>query len=188
MVSAQRQFPGDVFAGRSGVEGEFEVACLADEKAVGGQDGTIGIGDSDAEFAGAILRASQRGGEQEQECGVDQGGVDRNTAQIDSPRAAGNASEIFYSDDGRRLLDGSATTFGREGTCCSDMSSLLECCPFGLGHSEVVIVLEMRPSCARLGQPGGGLSLRSLWTGVPTYPSPHNLGALRSGDGGHDFL
>ena len=66
MVSAQRQFPGAVFAGRSGIEGEFEVACLADEKAVGGQDGTIGIGDSEAEFAGAILCPSQRGGEQEQ--------------------------------------------------------------------------------------------------------------------------
>src|SRR6266851_1010905 len=114
MVSAQGQFPGVVFAGRSSVEGEFEVACLADEKAVSGQDGAVGIGDSEAEFAGAILCPSQRGGEQEQECGVDQGGVDRNTAQIDSPRSAGDASEIFYSDDGRRLLDGSATTFGRE--------------------------------------------------------------------------
>jgi len=114
MVSTQRQFFGAVFAAGSSVEGKFEVACLADEKAVSGQDGAVGIGDSEAEFAGAILCPSQRGGEQEQECGVDQGGVDRNTAQIDSPRSAGDASEIFYSDDGRRLLDGSATTFGRE--------------------------------------------------------------------------
>jgi len=88
MVSAQRQFPGDVFAGRSGVEGELEVACLADEKAVGGQDGTVGIGDSEAKFAGSILRA-ERGDEQEKEGGVDQGCVDRNTAQMDSPRPAG---------------------------------------------------------------------------------------------------
>ena len=56
VVSAQRQFFGDVFAGGTGVEGEFEVACLADEKAVGGQDGAVGIADGDPEFAGAILR------------------------------------------------------------------------------------------------------------------------------------
>ena len=80
---------------RSGVEGEFEVACLADEKAVGGQDGTVGIGDREAEFAGAILRASQRGDEQEKKCGVDQGGVDRNTAQMDSPRSAGMPGDIL---------------------------------------------------------------------------------------------
>jgi hypothetical protein len=103
MVSAQRQFPGDVFAIRSGVEAEFEVACLADEKSVGGHDGTVGIGDSEAEFAGAILGASQRGDEHEQECGVDQGGVDRNTTQMDSPRPAGDAWGIFYSDRRRRL-------------------------------------------------------------------------------------
>jgi hypothetical protein len=83
MVSTQRQFFGDVFAVGSSVEGEFEVACLADEKAVGGQDSAVGIGDGEAEFAGAILRA-ERGDEQEQE-----GGVDRNTAQTDSPRSAG---------------------------------------------------------------------------------------------------
>jgi hypothetical protein len=110
MISAQRQFFGDVFSVRSGVEGEFEVACLADEKAVDGQDGTVGIGDGEAKFAGSILRASKRGDEQEKE-----DGVDRNTAQMDSPRPAGNALGIFYSDDGRRLRDGSATTFGREG-------------------------------------------------------------------------
>ena len=84
MVSAQRQFLGDVFAIGSSVEGELEVACLADQKAVGGQDSTIGIGDSEAEFAGAILCAGERGDEQEKE-----GGVDRNTAQMDSPRPAG---------------------------------------------------------------------------------------------------
>ena|SRR6266550_2213475 len=108
MVSAQRQFPGDVFAGRSGVEGELEVTCLTDEKAVGGQDGTVGIGDCEAEFPGAILRPSQRGGEQEKE-----GDVAQNKAQMDSPRSAGQALKIFYSDRGRRLLDGSASTFGR---------------------------------------------------------------------------
>jgi len=75
---------------------------------MGGQDGTVGIGDSEAEFAGAILCPSQRGGEQEKE-----GDVDQNTAQMDSPRSAGEALKIFYSDRGRRLLDGSATTFGR---------------------------------------------------------------------------
>src|ERR1700686_1940226 len=144
MVSAQRQFFGDVFAVGSSVEGEFEVACLADEKAVGGDDGTIGIGDSEAEFAGAILCPSQWGGEQEQECGVD-----RNTAQMDSPRPAGNALGIFYSDGRRRLRDRSATTFGREGTCCSYMSSPLECCPFGPQHSEMVAAFETRSSCAR---------------------------------------
>jgi len=57
MVGAQRQLLGGVFASGSGVEGEFEMACLADEKAVGGQDGAVGIGDGEAEFAGAILGA-----------------------------------------------------------------------------------------------------------------------------------
>ena len=88
MVSAQRQFPSDVFSVGSGVEGEFEVACLADEKAVGGQDGTVGIGDSEAKFAGAVLRASERGEEQEKK-----GGVNQNTAQMDSPRSAGECLE-----------------------------------------------------------------------------------------------
>jgi len=50
---------------------------------MGGQDGTVGIGDGEAEFAGAILRA-ERGDEQEKK-----GGVDRKTAQMDSPRSAG---------------------------------------------------------------------------------------------------
>src|ERR1700681_4630615 len=84
MVSAQRQSLGDVFAIGSGVEDEFEVACLADEEAVGDQDGAIGIGGGEAKFAGAILRAGQRGDEQEKK-----GGVDQNTAQMDSPRSAG---------------------------------------------------------------------------------------------------
>jgi len=57
MVGAQRQLPGSVFAGGSGVEGEFEVAGLANKKAVNGQDGAVGIGDGEAEFTGAILRA-----------------------------------------------------------------------------------------------------------------------------------
>ena len=95
MGSAQRQFPGDVFAVGSGVEDEFEVACLADEKAVGEQDGAVGVGHGEAEFPGAILSAGQRGDEQEQECGVDQGGIDRNTAQMDSPRSAGMPRAIL---------------------------------------------------------------------------------------------
>jgi len=114
MVSTQRQFFGAVFAAGSSVEGKFEVACLADEKAVSGQDGAVGIGDSEAEFAGAILRA-ERWDEQEKESGVDQDCVDRKTAQMDSPRSAGGCLGIFYSDDERRLLVISATTFGREG-------------------------------------------------------------------------
>jgi hypothetical protein len=88
MVSAQRQFFGDVFAVGNRVEGEFEVACLADEKAVGGQDGAVGIGDDEAKFAGAILRAGERGEEQEKK-----GSVDQNTAQMDSPRSAGECLE-----------------------------------------------------------------------------------------------
>jgi hypothetical protein len=168
MVSAQRQFFGDVFTVGSSVEGEFEVACLADEKAVGDQDGAVGIGDGEAKFAGAILRAGRRGDEQEKKDGVDQSGVDRNTAQMDSPRSAGDASRLFYSAGGRRLLDGSATTFGRERRCCSDMSSLLECCRFGLrilGNGDRV---------------GDEAELRSAWTGeapVPTWPVPTQAGA-----------
>jgi hypothetical protein len=172
MVSAQRQFPDDVFAGRSGVDGEFEVTCLADEKAVGGQDSAIGIGDSEAEFAGAILRA-ERGDEQEKKGGVDQGCVDRNTAQMDSPRPAGGCLGIFYSDDGRRLLDSSATTLGRERRCGSDMSSPLECCPFGLRHSEMLMALGMRPSCARAWTAGGGCPYATFGCTRRPYPHEH---------------
>jgi len=117
MVSAQRQLLGSVFAGGSGVEGKLEMAGLADEQAVGSQDSAIGIGDREAKFAGAILGAGQRGTQQEQKCGVDQGvdrGGDREKAQIDSPKSAGDASGIVYSGGGRRPLDESATTFGRE--------------------------------------------------------------------------
>ncbi len=89
MVSAQRQLLGRVFAAGSGVEGEFEVACLADEKSVGGQNGAVRIGDREAKFAGAILRARQRGAQQEQQCGIDQDSVCRDKAQMDSPRSAG---------------------------------------------------------------------------------------------------
>jgi hypothetical protein len=89
---------------------------------VGRQDGTVGIGDSEAEFAGAILCPSQQGGEQKQEYGAD-----RNTEQMDSPRPAGNACAIFYSDDERRLWDGSATTFGRERRGCSSILSVRTC-------------------------------------------------------------
>jgi hypothetical protein len=100
------------------------VARLADEKAVGGQDSAVGVGNRKAEFAGAILRA-ERGDEQEKK-----GGIDRKTAQMDSPRSAGDALGIFYSDGGRRPRDGSATTFERERRRCSDISSLPECCRF----------------------------------------------------------
>jgi hypothetical protein len=114
MVSTQRQFFGDVFAVGSSVEGKFEVACLADEKAVGGQDGAVGIGDGEAEFAGAILRASQRGEKQEKKSGVD-----RNTAQMDSPRAAGGGLGTFYSDDGPRLWTGALLLSGGRGRAVS---------------------------------------------------------------------
>jgi hypothetical protein len=164
MVSTQRQFFGDVFAGRSSVEGEFEVACLADEKAVGDQDGAVGIGDGEAKFAGAILCAGQRRDEQEKkgsidQDGIDQDGIDRNTAQMDSPRPAGDALGIFYSDRRRRLLDGSATTFGRERARCSCMSSLLECCRVRtstLGNGDRV---------------GDEAELRSAWTGEAPVPT-----------------
>jgi len=101
MVGAQRQLLGGVFAVGSGVEGKFEVAGLADEKAVGGQDGAVGIGDGEAEFAGAILRAGERGDKQEKKCGVDQG-----TAQRDSPRSAGGLGDILQRTR--------ATAVGRE--------------------------------------------------------------------------
>jgi len=87
---------------------------------VGGQNRAVGIGDREAEFAGAILRASERGDEQEQECCVDQDGVARNTTQMNSPRPAGDAWGIFYSGRRRRLWDGSATTFGRERAAALD--------------------------------------------------------------------
>ena len=112
MVSAQRQFFGDVFAIGSSVEGELEVAGLADQKAVRRQDSAVGVCYGKAEFAGAILCA-ERGDKREKEGGTDQGDLDQNTAQMDSPRSAGGL-EIFYRDDGWRLLDGSVTTFGRE--------------------------------------------------------------------------
>lgn len=60
MISAERQLFGGVFAGGRGVKGEFEVAGLADQKAVGGENGAVGIGDREAEFAGAILGAAER--------------------------------------------------------------------------------------------------------------------------------
>jgi hypothetical protein len=98
----------------------------------------------------------------------------RRTALIETRRRwilrgrRGNASGLFYSAGGRRLLDGSATTFGRERRCCSDMSSLLECCRFGLrilGNGDRV---------------GDEAELRSAWTGeapVPTWPVPTQAGA-----------
>jgi hypothetical protein len=101
MVGAQRQLLGRVFAVGSSVEAEFEVACLADEKAVGGQDGAVGIGDGEAEFTGAILGAGEQGDKQEKKCGVDQ-----DTAQMDSPRSAGSLGDILQRSQ--------ATAVGRE--------------------------------------------------------------------------
>jgi hypothetical protein len=125
MVSAQGQFPGDVFAVRGGVEGEFEVACLTDEKTAGGQDGAVGIGDCEAKFAGSILRASQRGGEQEQECSVNQDGVDRNTAQIDSPRSGGTPRRYFTAMTSGGCWTGALLLSGGRGRAAF-MSSLLK--------------------------------------------------------------
>ena len=99
------------------------MAGLADEKSVGGQDGAVGIGDGEAEFAGAILRVRQRSDQQENKCGADQGGLGRDKAQMDSPKSAGDASRIFYSDHGRRPLDGSATTFGREAAALGEQAA-----------------------------------------------------------------
>jgi len=93
------------------------MACLADEKSVGGQDGAVGIGDGETEFAGAILRAGQWGDQKENKRGADQGGLGQDKAQMDSPRSAGDAYAIFYSDHGRRLLDRSATTSVRGAGC-----------------------------------------------------------------------
>src|SRR4029077_12326161 len=90
----ERQFFGDVFAIRSSVEGELEAAGLADQKAVGRQDSAVGVCDGKAEFAGAILCA-EPGDKQENEGGIDQGDLDQNTAQMDSPRSAGEALGYF---------------------------------------------------------------------------------------------
>src|ERR1700675_3294820 len=109
MVSAQRQFFGDVFAVGTSVEGELEVAGLADQKAVRRQDSAVGVGDGKAEFARAILCA-ERGDKQEKYGGIDEGDLDQNTAQMDSPKSAGGLG-TFYSDDGRRLLDGKRSYF-----------------------------------------------------------------------------
>ena len=142
------------------------MACLADEKAVGGQDSTVGIGDGEAKFPGAILRASRRGDEQEKKGGVDQDGVDRNTAQMESPKSAGDASGLFYSDGGRRLWDGSATTFGREG-------GLLYL------YERPARMLPVRTSTFRNGDGAGdGAELRSAWTDecVRPYASRADFG------------
>ena len=94
MVSAQRQFFGDVFAIGSSIEGELEVAGLADQKAVRRQDSAVGVCDGKAEFAEAILCAD-RGDKQEKEGGIDQGDLDQNTAQMASPRSAGGLRDIL---------------------------------------------------------------------------------------------
>ena len=56
---------------------------------MGGQDGAFGIGDREAELTGAILRARRQRHQQEQECGVDQGGRGRDRAQTDFSEIGG---------------------------------------------------------------------------------------------------
>src|SRR4029077_4447723 len=63
------------------------------------QDSAVGVCDGKAEFAGAILRA-ERGDKQEKEGGIDQGDLDQNTAQMDSPRSAGRALGYFTATTG----------------------------------------------------------------------------------------
>jgi hypothetical protein len=89
------------------------VARLADEKAVGGQDSAVGVGDGEVKFAGAVLRASERGEEQEKK-----GGVDRKTAQMDSPRSAGMPRGYFTVITGGGGGAGALLLSG-ESACCS---------------------------------------------------------------------
>jgi hypothetical protein len=70
------------------------VAGLADQKAVRRQDSAVGVCDGKAEFAGTILCAEQ-GDKQEKEGGIDQGDLDQNTAQMDSPKSAGRPWDIL---------------------------------------------------------------------------------------------
>jgi hypothetical protein len=90
MVSTQGQFPSYVFARGSDVEIKFEVASLAYEKSMGGQNGAVGIGDREAKFTGAVLSAGKRGRQEKQKRGVDEGAV-----QIDSPESAGLPENIL---------------------------------------------------------------------------------------------
>ena len=114
MVSAQRQFFGDVFAIGTSVEGELEVAGLADQKAVRRQDSAVGVCDGKAEFAGAILCA-ERGDKQEKEDGIDQGDLDQNTAQMDSPRSAGGRLRYFTATTGGGCWTGALLLSGGRG-------------------------------------------------------------------------
>ena len=63
----------------------------------------------------------------------------------------------------------------------------LECCPFGPRHSEMVVALEMRPSCARLGQRGAAVPTQSL-DGRDAHPHTNPSETFGGGDGGHGFL
>src|SRR5271165_637251 len=92
MVSPQWQFFGGVFATRGSSKSEFEVARLADQKTMGRQDSSVGIGDREAKLTGAILRANRRNAQQQR-----QRSDDENNAQIHSPNSASNALVIVYS-------------------------------------------------------------------------------------------
>ena len=91
------------------------MACLTDEKAVDDQDGAVGIGDGEAKFAGTILRAGRRRDEQEKKGGIDQDGVERNTAQMDSPKSAGDASGYFTAMTGAGCGTGALRLSGGRG-------------------------------------------------------------------------
>jgi hypothetical protein len=69
------------------------------------------------------LRADWRGNEQEKNCGVEQGGLGRDKAQMDSPGSAGDAWRTFYRDHGRWTLDGSATTFGQQAAAWDEQAA-----------------------------------------------------------------
>lgn len=112
MVSPQRQLPGGVFAAGRGVKREFEVACLADKAAVGRQYSAVGIGDREAKFAGAILRADDRDAQQEH-----QSGDDDDKAQIILRSQRAMLGIVYSGRDRRRWtvalrLSGGSSEFG----------------------------------------------------------------------------
>src|ERR1700676_4216564 len=172
MVSAQRQFFGDVFAIGSSVEGELEVAGLADQKAVRREDSSVGVCDGKAEFAGAILCA-ERGDKQEKEGGIDQGDLDQNTAQTDSPRSAGRPWDILQ----RRR----AEAVGRKRYCFrAGEASRID------PRFDAACVGTAAPGCPSRAQ----LVLVSSAIAIPECPHPNGQQStgIRGGDGGHGFL
>ena len=73
-----------------------------------------------------------------------------------SPRWAGDALGIFYSDPERRLVDGSATTFGR-GLAVLD--------------EQTARMLTVRTTTIQYGDGAGDeAELRSAWTGEGACP------------------